>query len=191
MGDMQLHPAQGSVAFTAGSHEWGFTLPQFARFYSKKFKIPEEKMCERLWGDYFFIPKEKQWKRSADPQFRAFSLFILDPIGKIFSACMNDQMEKLNKMLLALGFKMKKHDLEYEGKELVKRTMRTWLPKRSARTQRSPRTRKTALRMCPRHRPRNRRWSMSRATWSPCTGSSPPVEKAAAARLCRARAHPL
>jgi len=128
MGDMQLHPAQGSVAFTAGSHEWGFTLPQFARFYSKKFKIPEEKMCERLWGDYFFIPKEKQWKRSADPQFRAFSLFILDPIGKIFSACMNDQMEKLNKMLLALGFKMKKHDLEYEGKELVKRTMRTWLP---------------------------------------------------------------
>ena len=128
VGDMQLHPAQGSVAFTAGSHHWGFTLPQFARFYSKKFKIPEDKMCERLWGDYFFIPKEKQWKRSADSQFRAFSLFVLDPIGKIFSACMNDQMEKLNKMLVALGFKMKKQDLEYSGKELLKRTMRTWLP---------------------------------------------------------------
>ena len=30
-------------------------------------------------------------------------------------------------MLLALGFKMKKQDLEHEGKELLKRTMRTWL----------------------------------------------------------------
>ena len=36
-------------------------------------------------------------------------------------------MPKLNKMLLALGFKMKKQDLEHEGKELLKRTMRTWL----------------------------------------------------------------
>ena len=128
VGDLQVHPAQGSVAFTAGLHQWGFTLPQFAQFYSKKFKIPVEKMCERLWGDYFFIPSEKQWKRVADPQFRAFNLFILDPIGKIFSACMNDQMEKLNKMLLALGFRMKKQDLEQEGKELLKRTMCTWLP---------------------------------------------------------------
>jgi len=39
---------------------------------------------------------------------------------------MNDQTEKLQKMLLALGFKMKKSDLECEGKELLTRTMRTW-----------------------------------------------------------------
>ena len=25
-------------------------------------------MCDRLWGDYFFIPSEKVWKRVADPQ---------------------------------------------------------------------------------------------------------------------------
>eukprot|EP00802_Teleaulax_amphioxeia_P003716 Tamp_03719.p1 GENE.Tamp_03719~~Tamp_03719.p1 ORF type:complete len:624 (+),score=142.25 Tamp_03719:66-1874(+) len=128
MGNIEVHPGHGSVAFTAGAHEWGFTIPQFARFYGRKFKIAEEKMCERLWGDSFFIPSEKAWKRVADGQYRAFNLFILDPIGKIFSACMNNQMEKLNKMLLALGFKMKKQDLEHEGKELLKRTMRTWLP---------------------------------------------------------------
>ena len=52
-------------------------------------------MCERLWGDSFFIPSEKAWKRVADGQYRAFNLFILDPIGKIFSAYMNDQMEKV------------------------------------------------------------------------------------------------
>ena len=128
MGDYQVYAPSGSVAFTAGSHEWGFTLPQFARLYSKKFKIAEEKMCERLWGDSFFIPSEKQWKRAADPKYRAFNLFILDPIGKIFSACMNNQGEKLNKMLQALSFKMKKQDLEQKGKELLKRTMRSWLP---------------------------------------------------------------
>ena len=129
MGDNQVHPSLGSVAFTAGAHQWGFTLPQFARFYSRKFKISEEKMCDRLWGDYYFVPVDKQWKRSGLPQFRAFNLFILDPIGKIFSACMNDQMEKLNKMLVALGFRLKKGDLELGGgKELLKRCMRTWLP---------------------------------------------------------------
>jgi hypothetical protein len=56
------------ASFT-GAQEWGFTIPQFARFYGRKFKIAEEKMCERLWGDSFFIPSEKAWKSVAGHTF--------------------------------------------------------------------------------------------------------------------------
>ena len=42
-----------------------------------------------------FSSPAKAWKRVADGQYRAFILFFFDPIGKIFSAYMNDQMEKV------------------------------------------------------------------------------------------------
>lgn len=34
----------------------------FARIYSKKFGINEDKMMEKLWGDNYFDPKAKKWK---------------------------------------------------------------------------------------------------------------------------------
>lgn len=128
LGDLAVSPDNGTVAFSAGLHGWGFTLPQFGRLYAKKFGIAEERMCERLWGDHFFIPVERRWAKLADPQYRAFNLFILDPIGKIFSACMNDQVEKLQRMMSALSIRMRKSDLELQGKELLMRTMECWLP---------------------------------------------------------------
>jgi len=39
---------------------------------------------------------------------------------------MNDQNEKLTKMLTALNIKMKKEDYELTGKALLKRTMQNW-----------------------------------------------------------------
>ena len=69
-------------------------------------------MCERLWGENYFNPAEKKWTKEGDTANRAFNMFILDPIGKIVQATMNDQLDKLEKMLSALNIKMKKEDLE-------------------------------------------------------------------------------
>jgi len=132
MGDLQVYPEKGTVGFSAGLHGWAFTLPQFSRMYAKKFGVSEDKMCERLWGENYFNPAEKKWTKSGDTDFRAFNLFVLDPIGKIVAACMNDQMDKLNKMLTSLNIKMKKEDLELQGKQLLKRTMQSWLPAHKA-----------------------------------------------------------
>lgn len=44
MGDLSLDPTKGNVAFGSGKDCWGFTLNMFARIYSKKLGIPEEKM---------------------------------------------------------------------------------------------------------------------------------------------------
>src|SRR5215471_14374286 len=39
LGDIQVYPEQGTVAFGSGLHGWGFTLRQFATRYAKKFGV--------------------------------------------------------------------------------------------------------------------------------------------------------
>ena len=49
LGDVQVQPYQGTVAFGSGLHGWGFTVRQFAVKYAKKFGVDKTKMMERLW----------------------------------------------------------------------------------------------------------------------------------------------
>ena len=49
LGDVQVQPYQGTVAFGSGLHGWGFTVRQFAVKYAKKFGVDKAKMMERLW----------------------------------------------------------------------------------------------------------------------------------------------
>jgi elongation factor 2 len=130
MGDVQVYPDKGTVAFGSGLHQWGFTLKKFARIYSKKFGIEEAKMMEKLWGDWFFDAEGKKWKRNdGNGQYkRAFCQFIMDPICKMFSAIMEEKHQKVEKMLKAVGVKLKKEDRELVGKPLLKRVMQNWLP---------------------------------------------------------------
>ena len=49
LGDVQVYPEKGTVAFGSGLHGWAFSLRNFATRYSKKFGIDKEKMMGRLW----------------------------------------------------------------------------------------------------------------------------------------------
>ena len=49
LGDVQVQPYNGTVAFGSGLHGWGFTVRQFAVKYAKKFGVDKAKMMERLW----------------------------------------------------------------------------------------------------------------------------------------------
>ena len=49
LGDVQVQPYNGTVAFGSGLHGWGFTVRQFAVKYAKKFGVDRKKMMERLW----------------------------------------------------------------------------------------------------------------------------------------------
>lgn len=50
----QVYPDKGTVAFGSGLHQWGFTLKKFAKIYAAKFGTQEEKMMQKLWGDWYF-----------------------------------------------------------------------------------------------------------------------------------------
>lgn len=130
LGDVQVYPEKGTVAFGSGLHQWGFTVKKFARTYSEKFGIEESKMMEKLWGDWYFDADGKCWRTTDDNGRlkRAFCQFIMEPITKMFDAVLNGKTQKIEKMLKAVGVNLQPEDRELEGKQLLKRIMHKWLP---------------------------------------------------------------
>ncbi|KAG0500458.1 hypothetical protein HPP92_000530 [Vanilla planifolia] len=131
LGDVQVYPEKGTVAFSAGLHGWAFTLTSFAKMYASKFGVDESKMMERLWGENFFDSSTKKWtsRNTGSPTCkRGFVQFCYEPIQQIISTCMNGQKEKLWSMLKKLGVNLKTEEKELSGKALMKRVIQTRLP---------------------------------------------------------------
>jgi len=133
MGDVQLDPAKGTVAFGSGLHGWGFNTERFARIYAGKFGMDKEKMMKRLWGDSFFNPKKKVWTNQQTPEGetqplrRAFCQLIMDPISQIISNTVDNKKEVYEPMLEKLNIKLSQDERQLEGKPLMKRIMQIWL----------------------------------------------------------------
>ncbi len=129
MGDIKVDPSKGSVGFGSGLHGWAFSLKQFSEMYAEKFKIDVEKLMSRLWGENFYNPTTRKWsKRFEEGYKRAFCMFVLDPIFKVFDAIMNFKKEETAKLLEKLNIVLKGEDKDKDGKNLLKVVMRTWLP---------------------------------------------------------------
>ena len=133
MGELQIDPTKGTVAFGSGLHGWAFTLTKFARIYSEKFKIDLNKMMEKLWGDNFYDAKGKKWKKNStaddgSQMERCFVKFIMGPICRMAKVIMNNNKEKAFKMCEALNIVLKEKEKdEYEGKQLLKLTFQRWI----------------------------------------------------------------
>ncbi|KAH9835901.1 eukaryotic translation elongation factor 2 [Rhodofomes roseus] len=133
LGDVQVYPEKGTIAFGSGLHGWAFTLRQFASRYSKKFGVDKEKMMAKLWGDNYFNPATRKWTskgtdNDGKPLERAFNMFVLDPIFKIFDAVMNFKKDAIGPMLEKLDVKLAQDERDLEGKSLLKVVMRKFLP---------------------------------------------------------------
>ena len=130
LGDVQVDPCKGTVAFGSGLHQWAFTLKKFAKTYGAKFGVDEEKMMSKLWGDWYFDAERKMWTTSdkGGKLERAFCQFIATPITTLFDAIMNEKHGKVKKMLKAIGVELKGDDKDLVGKQLLKRVMQKWLP---------------------------------------------------------------
>ena len=79
LGDVQVDPTKGTVAFSAGLHGWAFTLTKFARMYAKKFGVDVEKMMGRLWGDNC-TRGARIFTQTHTPLIHPPFLFLLSPI---------------------------------------------------------------------------------------------------------------
>ncbi|KAL9139527.1 Eukaryotic elongation factor 2, partial [Amphidinium carterae] len=133
MGDVQVFPEKGTVAFGSGLHGWGFNVERFAKIYSTKMGVDKEKMMKRMWGDNYFNAKKKTWTTNAQPEgctealSRAFCQFIMTPINQLMRAIMNDDKEKYEKMMTSLNIVLKGDEKSLTGKALMKRTMQIWI----------------------------------------------------------------
>lgn len=133
LGDCQVYPDKGNVAFASGLHGWAFTLHQFAVRYSKKLGVPTEKMMERLWGDNYYNAAAKKWTKESTgadgkPLERAFCQFVLSPIYTIFDSIMNERREEYTQLLQKLDVVVTAEEMDRRPKDLVKLVMQRFLP---------------------------------------------------------------
>merc|ERR1712137_257238 len=133
LGDVQVYPSHGTVAFGSGLHGWGFTLSRFANMYAAKFGVAKDKLMKKLWGDNYFDPSSKKWVKknvnaAGKPLKRAFCQFVMDPINLLFKSIMNGEKAKYEKMITSLQINLTNEEKDLTGKALLKTVMRKFLP---------------------------------------------------------------
>ena len=129
MGDLQVYPDSGTVAFGSALHGWGFTLTTFAKMYASKLKMEKKKLIKRLWGDNYYNPKEKKWgdEPEDDTVKRAFCANILEPLIKLANTVASGKKEVYQPLLQKLKIELKGDELELQGKYLMRKVMQKWI----------------------------------------------------------------
>merc|ERR1711988_449596 len=129
LGDCQVFPDAGTVAFGSGLQSWAFTLNHFANLYAAKFKTDADKLMKKMWGNNFFDVKSGKWsKKESDTNVRGFCKFVLEPIFKMFKLIMDGKKEKYTKLINMCGVNLTSDEKDLVLKPLVKTVMRKWLP---------------------------------------------------------------
>merc|ERR1712159_875944 len=129
LGDCQVFPDMGTVAFGSGLQSWAFTLNHFANLYAAKFKTDADKLMKKMWGNNFFDVKSGKWsKKETDTNVRGFCKFVLEPIFKMFKLIMDGKKEKYTKLINMCGVNLTSDEKDLVLKPLVKTVMRKWLP---------------------------------------------------------------
>lgn len=100
-----VDPVAGNVCFASATAGWSFTLQSFAKLYGKLHGIPLEanKFASRLWGDYYFHPDTRTFKKKppASGGERSFVEFVLEPLYKIYSQVIEEHNKKSVETTLA------------------------------------------------------------------------------------------
>jgi U5 small nuclear ribonucleoprotein component len=102
-----IDPAAGNVCFASASAGWSFTLQSFAKLYVKLHGIPfdADKFASRLWGDYYYHPDTRAFKKKKTPSGgdRSFVQFVLEPLYKIYSQVIGEHRKSVEATLAELG----------------------------------------------------------------------------------------
>lgn len=120
---LQLDPLNGSVIFSSAYYGWGFSLNDFAKFYSTKNGGEADRYIKMLWG--------RIDKRSGNP---AFCQLVMDPIYKIYTSIMSGDVTQYESLLKKLGHDMTL-DVNLNPKKVFGETMKKLFPLSNALTE--------------------------------------------------------
>ena len=125
---LQLDPISGNVAMGSGLHAWGFTLRKMAAFYSRRLGVDEERMLQRLWGDNFYNPATRKWKKTPGEGYvRGFNKFVLEPLYKVLNVTLSEQVD-IEEVLQKVDVALNAQERALQGKERMRTVMQRWLP---------------------------------------------------------------
>ena len=137
----KLSPERGNVAFGSAQHGWLFTLGSFANTYLEHSKDDKEGLgtnlsvadfAQRLWGDAYLDPTTRTFHRSsrdcATPNVdRTFVTYVLEPLYKIYSACLGEREVDANKLLRSVGVLLSKEQLRSSARPLLRAALSQFL----------------------------------------------------------------
>jgi U5 small nuclear ribonucleoprotein component len=128
-----LSPVKDNVAFSSAQHGWLFTLSSFAQVYAEHNddvlgNLTAEEFSKRLWGDWYWDSETHKFHKSpkdcSTPRVdRTFVSFCLEPIYKIYTACLGEQEKDANKILRSLGVFLKRDQLRASARPLLRAAM--------------------------------------------------------------------
>jgi elongation factor 2 len=133
VGDMQVNPLDGSVAFGSAYFGWGFTLFTFAKMMGDKFKMDPKKILPKLWGDNYFDKSANKWVKTnigsdGSELQRGFVTHVLEPIIKLAKSIDKNNKEEYMSSIETLGIPLTSKDLEdKEPKQLMRKIMHSWI----------------------------------------------------------------
>ncbi|GAM20293.1 hypothetical protein SAMD00019534_034680, partial [Acytostelium subglobosum LB1] len=123
---VRVSPELGNVLFASSEMGWCFTLNSFANIYadSHNAKFSADEFAKRLWGDLYFQPDTRAFRRKSSPSHpdmqRTFVHFILDPLYKIYSTILCRDKKTVENMLFELGIRLPNDTLGLDVKPLLR-----------------------------------------------------------------------
>jgi U5 small nuclear ribonucleoprotein component len=133
----QLSPSKGNVCFSSALHGWMFTLESFAQVYADHHddtvgNLTTAQLAQRLWGDWYWDPATRKFHDSPKDcttrvTDRTFCSFILEPMYKIYSACLGEAEDDVNTLLRGLGVLLKREQLRASSRPLLRAALSKFL----------------------------------------------------------------
>ena len=126
-GTERLDPVKGNVAFMSAKYGWSFTLESFAdTIYCDMMKssspMNPKMLAERLWGDVWFDPDTRTFRKkpAEGSGERSFVQWILEPLYKMYSQIIGEEIEVVQEVVGELGLDLPDSSYDADVKPLLK-----------------------------------------------------------------------
>ena len=132
-------PELGNVLFCSAHDGWAFSIADFAALYSRLLGMKQDKLQLCLWGDYYYIAKDKKVQRKpVGKSSRPMAVqLVFEVLWQVYDAVMSTEggddaqsVEKLIAMMERLGVQLSSRELlrEKDRRRRLQLVMQRWLP---------------------------------------------------------------
>ncbi|TIA79617.1 hypothetical protein E3P96_03679 [Wallemia ichthyophaga] len=118
----RLSPELGNVAFASTDMHWSFTLQSFSQMYADTFgSFDVNAFAARLWGNIFFDAEKRKFvKKAPQGSPRSFVHFVLEPLYKLYTQVIGEDVSDLANTLAGLGITLKPSAYKMDARPLLK-----------------------------------------------------------------------
>jgi len=126
-GAERLDPVKGNVAFMSAKYGWSFTLESFAdKIYcdivNSDSPMNPKLLAQRLWGDVWFDPDTRTFRKKPTEGSgeRSFVQWILEPLYKMYSQIIGEEIEVVREVVGELGLDLPDSSYDADVQPLLK-----------------------------------------------------------------------